>query len=163
MLPHCDLVLLRETARLSTPFVNLALVPEAASSYLLPARIGCARAYAMFALGEPVDAKAALGIGLATLVVPVEALQGKARKAAETLAKKPAASLARTKSLTRDRSGILAQIAKEGEIFCERLQSAEAKEAFAAFKEKRAPDFLKVLVPVKRVVDYNVKMRVKPA
>lgn len=113
MLLHCDLVLLGETDRLSTPFVNLALVPEAASSYLLPARIGCARAYAMFALGEPVDAKAALGIGLATLVVPVEALQGKARKAAESLAKKPVASLASTKSLMRDRSEILAQLQRK--------------------------------------------------
>src|ERR1700738_1091453 len=52
MLPHCDLVFLAETAKLSTPFVNLALVPEAASSMLLPDRIGHVRAFAMFALGE---------------------------------------------------------------------------------------------------------------
>jgi enoyl-CoA hydratase/carnithine racemase len=53
MLLHCDLVYLADNARLFTPFVNLALVPEAASSWLLPLRIGHARAYAMFALGEP--------------------------------------------------------------------------------------------------------------
>src|SRR6266567_2616913 len=58
MLLHCDLVYLTDTARLITPFVNLALVPEAASSWLLPARIGHVRAYAMFALGEPLDATA---------------------------------------------------------------------------------------------------------
>ena len=55
MLLHCDLVFVTPDARLTTPFVNLALVPEAASSWLLPARIGHARAYAMFALGEAVD------------------------------------------------------------------------------------------------------------
>jgi enoyl-CoA hydratase/carnithine racemase len=56
MLLHCDLVYLADNARLITPFVNLALVPEAASSWLLPLRIGYARAYAMFALGEPMEA-----------------------------------------------------------------------------------------------------------
>src|SRR5258708_21715267 len=60
MLLHCDLVFLGDNARLMTPFVNLALVPEAASSWLLPARIGHVRAYAMFALGEPIDAATAL-------------------------------------------------------------------------------------------------------
>ena len=49
MLLHCDLVFLADTAKLMTPLVNLALVPEAASSWLLPARIGHVRAYAMFA------------------------------------------------------------------------------------------------------------------
>ena len=70
MLLHCDLVYLAETARLITPFVNLALVPEAASSWLLPLRIGHARAYAMFALGEPKDAQGAQASGLANAVVP---------------------------------------------------------------------------------------------
>lgn len=60
MLLHCDLVYLADNARLITPFVKLALVPEAASSWLLPLRIGHVRAYAMFALGEPMEAAAAL-------------------------------------------------------------------------------------------------------
>ena len=60
MLLHCDLVLRRRgRAGSSTPFVNLALVPEAASSVLMPARIGHARAFAMFALGEPIDGRTA--------------------------------------------------------------------------------------------------------
>src|SRR5262249_26081031 len=59
MLLHCDVVLLAEDAKLSTPFVGLALVPEAASSLLLPLRIGYVRAYEMFALGETMDARAA--------------------------------------------------------------------------------------------------------
>src|SRR6185369_11639247 len=64
MLLHCDFVVLAENALLSTPFVGLALVPEAASSLLLPLRIGYARAYEMFALGETLDARSALALGV---------------------------------------------------------------------------------------------------
>jgi len=144
MLLHCDLVFLADTAKLMTPFVNLALVPEAASSWLLPARIGHVRAYAMFALGEPLDAASALACGLANAVVPVAELRAKAREAAEVLTKRPAGSLNQTKALMRDMDRIAAQISREGALFRERLQTGEAREAFAAFAERRKPDFSKV-------------------
>ncbi|MBR0795722.1 enoyl-CoA hydratase/isomerase family protein [Bradyrhizobium jicamae] len=144
MLLHCDLVYLASNARLITPFVNLALVPEAASTWLMPQRIGHARAYAMFALGEPVEAETAVSIGLANAVVPPDALRARARAAAEALAKRPLGSLQHTKLLMRDTARISAQMAREGEIFQERLMSAEAREAFAAFAERRQPDFSKV-------------------
>src|SRR6202008_1267671 len=112
MLLHCDLVFLAETARLMTPFVNLALVPEAASSWLLPARIGHVRAYAMFALGEPLDAATALACGLANAVVSAAALRAKAPAAAEALTKRPAGSLSHTKALMRNVDGIAAQIGR---------------------------------------------------
>lgn len=144
MLLHCDLVFLADTAKLMTPFVNLALVPEAASSWLLPARIGHVRAYAMFALGEPLDAAAALACGLANAVVPVADLRARARAAAEALTKQPAGSLNQTKGLMRDIDKIAAQISREGALFRQRLQTAEAREAFAAFAERRKPDFSKV-------------------
>src|ERR1700674_1242089 len=70
MLLHCDLVFVAEDAMLTTPFVNLALVPEAASSILLPARVGHARAFAMFALGESISAAEAFSFGLANKVLP---------------------------------------------------------------------------------------------
>jgi enoyl-CoA hydratase/carnithine racemase len=144
MLLHCDLVFLAENARLMTPFVNLALVPEAASSWLLPTRIGHVRAYAMFALGEPVDAATAVAWGLANAVVPASELRGRARAAAEALTLRPAGSLAHTKALMREFEKIAAQIDREGEIFAERLGTAEAREAFTAFAERRKPDFSKV-------------------
>jgi enoyl-CoA hydratase/carnithine racemase len=109
MLLHCDLVFLADTAKLITPFVNLALVPEAASSWLLPARIGHVRAYAMFALGEPLDAATALACGLANAVVPVQDLRAKAWAAAEALTKRPAGSLSHTKALMRVASAANAQ------------------------------------------------------
>jgi enoyl-CoA hydratase/carnithine racemase len=144
MLLHCDLVYLADNAKLMTPFVNLALVPEAASSWLLPARIGHVRAYAMFALGEPLDAATALACGLANAVVPAADLRGKARAAAEALTKRPMGSLAHTKALMRDMEKIAAQIGRESALFKERLQTGEAREAFAAFAERRKPDFAKV-------------------
>jgi enoyl-CoA hydratase/carnithine racemase len=144
MLLHCDLVFLADTARLITPFVNLALVPEAASSWLLPARIGHVRAYAMFALGEPLDAATALACGLANAVVPGHELRAKAREAAEALTKRPVGSLNHTKALMRDMDKIAAQISREGALFRERLLTGEAREAFAAFAERRKPDFSKI-------------------
>src|SRR5207248_10272847 len=99
---HCDLVFLADTAKLMTPFVNLALVPEAASSWLLPARIGHVRAYAMFALGESLDAATALACGLANAVVPAANLRAKARQAAVALTKQPAGPLSQTNALRRD-------------------------------------------------------------
>ncbi len=144
MLLHCDLVYLAENARLITPFVNLALVPEAASSWLLPLRIGHARAYAMFALGEPMDAQGALASGLANAVVPQSDLRKKAHDAAIALTRRPAGSLGMTKQLMREHQRIAAQIAEEGVLFKERLTTPEAREAFAAFAERRQPDFTKL-------------------
>jgi enoyl-CoA hydratase/carnithine racemase len=144
MLLHCDLVYVAEDALLTTPFVNLALVPEAASSMLLPARIGHARAFAMFVLGEAVDGKTAAAWGIANAAVPAAELRAKARAAAEAVAARPASSVAITKALMRDPAGIAARMDEEGRHFAAQLKSPEAKEAFAAFAQKRAPDFSKV-------------------
>lgn len=141
MLLHCDLVFVAEDALLTTPFVNLALVPEAASSLLLPARIGHARAFSMFVLGEAVDAKTAVDWGIANAVVPQAELRARARAAAEAIAAKPPAAVAITKALMRDAAAYLARIEEEGGHFTSQLKSPEAREAFAAFREKRAPDF----------------------
>ena len=71
-------------------------------------------------------------------------LRAKAREAAEVLTKRPAGSLNQTKALMRDMDKIAAQISREGALFRERLQTGEAREAFAAFAERRKPDFSKV-------------------
>jgi len=144
MLLHCDLVYLADTAKLTTPFVNLALVPEAASSLLLPARIGHVRAFAMFALGEALSAAETLALGLANKVLPREALLDAAREAARALASRPLGALVATKKLMREGERILGQIARESAIFGERLQTPEAREAFTAFVERRPPDFTKL-------------------
>jgi enoyl-CoA hydratase/carnithine racemase len=144
MLLHCDMVFISETAQLTTPFVNLALVPEAASSWLLPARIGYARAYAMFALGQPIDGKTAAQIGIANAAVPVGDVQKRALEAAKALATRPSEALRAMKKLMRDAEAIKAVMQLEGEEFEVRLKSPEAAEAFRAFIERRPPNFSKV-------------------
>jgi enoyl-CoA hydratase/carnithine racemase len=144
MLLHCDLVYLAEGAKLSTPFVNLALVPEAASSMLLPGRIGHVRAFAMFALGQSISAAEALSLGLANKVLPKDEVLPAAREAARTLAKRPLGAIVATKKLMRDRERILRRMGEEGAIFAQRLQTGEAREAFKAFAERRQPDFTKL-------------------
>ena len=144
MLLHCDFVVLAENALLSTPFVNLALVPEAASTLLMPMRIGHARAFEMFTLGDAMDANTAQNLGIANRVVPLDRLHAEAAGVAARLAKLPAGSLSATKRLMRDAAVLTAQIGAESECFAERLKTAEAREAFTAFAERRPPDFMKV-------------------
>lgn len=143
MLLHCDLVFVADDAKLSVPFVNLALVPEAASSALLQARVGYARAFAMFALGEPFDGHTAVSLGLANQALPRSEVRARALAAAKLLASKPTGALQATKQLMRDGAAIAALMAKESEIFSERLKSPETAEALSAFAERRPPDYSK--------------------
>ena len=143
MLLHCDLVYAAPNARLQLPFVNLGLVPEAASSLLLPALIGYQRAAELLLLGEPFSAHKGKEIGLVTEVVPEGELFDTAMAQAMKLAGKPAASLRLTKQLMKQgqTAAVAQRIRLESEHFGERLNSAEAKEAFSAFLQKRKPDF----------------------
>lgn len=137
LLLHCDLVYVADDAKLSTPFVNLALVPEAGSSSLLPERIGHARAFALFALGETLDAKRAVELGIANEVVARASLREHALAKAEALATKPAGALRATKKLMRDAAVIREVMAREVKVFGERLQSEEALAAFKAFAGRK--------------------------
>ena len=143
MLAHCDLVYAAEGARFSMPFVNLGLCPENASSFLLPSICGYQRAAELLMFGEPFDAAKAREVGLVNAVVPLAELGATATAAAEKLAGKPPASLRLTKRLLRRAwmPEIEAALDAESKAFAERLSSPEAKEAFTAFFEKRAPDF----------------------
>ena len=144
MLLHCDVVCVTDQARLTTPFVDLALVPEAASSLLLQARIGYARAFSMIALGEPVDGKTAVEWGLARYLVSADGLRAKALAVAHTLAEKPIGALRATKRLMRDGAQLKQVMDRESAVFSEQLRSPEAAEAFRAFAEKRAPNFARL-------------------
>ncbi|MCX7139691.1 MAG: enoyl-CoA hydratase [Proteobacteria bacterium] len=143
MLLHCDLVYAAPNSRLQLPFVNLGLVPEAGSSLLLPALAGYQRAAELLLLGEPFSAQKGKEIGLVTEVVPENELFETALAQAKKLAAKPAASLRITKQLMKQgqMAAVTQRIKLESDHFGERLASPEAKEAFAAFLEKRKPDF----------------------
>lgn len=143
MLLHCDLVYADETAKLQLAFVNLGLVPEAASSLLLPKMIGTARASELLMFGETFSAADAERYGIVNKVVPAGALTTFAAERAAALAAKPAGALRSTKQLIRrsTTATVAERMAEEGALFAAALQSEEAREAMTAFMEKRAPDF----------------------
>ena len=145
MLLHCDLVYAGEGARFQLPFVNLALCPEAACSYLLPRLAGHQRASELLLFGEPFNAAKAYEIGLVNAIHADATLLEAALERARKLATLPAASLRETKRLLKQGHAALVQqtMKDEGEIFLRQLASPEAKEAFSAFLEKRKPDFSK--------------------
>ena len=145
LLLHCDLVYAGESAKFALPFVNLGLVPEAASSVILPEALGHRRAAELLMLGDAFDASTASRLGLVNAVIPDDALEPHTRRVASALAAKPPGALRETKRLMKapTAEGIREAMIREGELFLARLRAPEAAEAFAAFFEKRAPDFSK--------------------
>ena len=145
MLTHCDFVYAAESTRFQIPFINLALTPEFGSSFSIPARVGHLRAAELFMLGEPFTAAHAAELGLVTHVVPDANVLATAAATARKLAAKPAGALRAHKRLLKLTSiePLQAAVSAEGQEFAQRVVSAEAKEAFSAFLEKRPPDFAK--------------------
>ena len=143
MLTHCDFVYAGETAKFQMPFINLGLVPEFGSSCSVPIRIGHIRAAELILLGLPFDARRAAELGLVTRVVPDQELLATATETAQKLADKPAGALQACKRLMKrsSREQIEQAMKVEGEEFASRVRSAEAREAFTAFLEKRPPNF----------------------
>ncbi|WP_262690943.1 enoyl-CoA hydratase [Kordiimonas aestuarii] len=142
MLLHADIVYAAEAAVLQAPFVDLALVPEAGSSLLLPQRVGHARAAEIFMLGKKVGAAEAYDMGMVSRVLKADELMPAAVKAAAALAKKAPRSLMLTKQLMRgDTAVVAARMAQEGKLFGEQLTSPEVLEAIMAFMQKREPNF----------------------
>jgi len=137
LLLHCDLVYASPRSRFVTPFLNLGLVPEAASSLLAPRRMGHHKAFELLVLGETWGAEQAERAGLVNAVVPEVEVEVRAREAAVRLAAKPLEALAAARRLLKgDVADIVARIDAEVAVFAERLQSPEAKAAFAAFLAK---------------------------
>jgi enoyl-CoA hydratase/carnithine racemase len=143
MLLHCDLVYVSDEARLAMPFVGLGLVPEYASSLLVPQLVGRARATELLLLGEPFTGERAVEMGLANAVLPAAEVVPHARRMAERFKALPPGAVRESKALMRRGQQALVRetVAVEGEAFGKRLRSPEAMEAFQAFFQKRKPDF----------------------
>lgn len=135
LLLHCDLVVATARAKFALPFARLALVPEAGSSLLLPMVAGYQRAAEWLLLGEPFGGEEAHRAGLVNRLVAPEALEDTAMGLASALAALPAEAVRLTKRLLREplREATMGAIRREAGVFVERLQSAEARGAFAAF------------------------------
>jgi enoyl-CoA hydratase/carnithine racemase len=146
LLLHCDLVFIAEGARLRAPFVPLGVVPEAASSHLLPLLVGFRKAIEVFYSADWIDARRAVELEIANRLCKPEELLPTALEAARLLAHQPPEALRHTKRLllaTREEA-VRAARRREDEAFAARIGSPENAEAVRAFFEKRAPDFSKL-------------------
>jgi enoyl-CoA hydratase/carnithine racemase len=145
LLLHCDLIYAGDNAAFSTPFVNLGLCPEAASSLLMPRLMGHPRAAEALLLGEPFSAESALEWGLVNRIVPPTEVNALAQQQARRLASKPMSSLLETKRLMKlgTQSEVAQRMGQEALIFGRMLGEPAAREAFTAFMDKRLPDFSK--------------------
>jgi enoyl-CoA hydratase/carnithine racemase len=118
---------------------------EAGSSLLAPRIMGHQRAFELLCLGEPFTAERAMHAGFVNRIVPAADLETETMAAAHRIAAKPPAALKAARRLMKGTSeAALAQIRHEAQVFAELLTSPEAREAFAAFLEKRPPDFSKL-------------------
>lgn len=134
MILHCDYALASERAVFATPFVDLALVPEAGSSLIVPELMGHRLAFEMLVMGGRFDAKRAAECGLVNRVVSSAEIENLALETARAIAAKPREAVALSRRLMRgDTSRLLARIDEEARLFAERLKSAEARTAFEAF------------------------------
>jgi enoyl-CoA hydratase/carnithine racemase len=140
MLFHCDLVLAEQGSRFIMPFVDLGLVPEAASSLLMPRLSGRRAAARHLLLGEPFGADQALALGVASHVVDKGELALTLDKVVTALLAKPAEAMRLTQSLLRrcDRAEVLDRMELENGHFGERLTSDEVRDAITAFFAARA-------------------------
>lgn len=139
MLPHCDFAWAGEGARFRMPFVPLGLVPEGASTLLLPRLAGGKRAADLLLLGREFTAAEALQAGLLTGVTAKGGALARARQVAAQLQALPPEAVRATKALLRrpDRDAVREAIDLEMAEFRRRLPSPEAQAAFAAFFQKK--------------------------
>jgi enoyl-CoA hydratase/carnithine racemase len=139
MLFHCDLVIAAASARFSLPFVDLGLVPEAASTLLLPRIAGRRRSARYLLLGESFGAQDALESGLVSHVVEDAQLDSAFVEIVGKLLAKPRDALRITQQLLRHGTSeeMIERMELESSHFSERLQSAEVRDSIAAFFEAR--------------------------
>jgi enoyl-CoA hydratase/carnithine racemase len=131
MLLHCDAVVASATARFRLPFATLGLVPEAASSLLLPLTVGRARASWLLSTGDVFSGTEAHAMGLVNQLADDEATDAAAVDAAAKLAELPPIALRETKRLMKApwEAQVKHQMAVEAEAFAQRLASDEFRAA----------------------------------
>lgn len=143
MLLHCDLVVADPDTRFSLPFINLGLVPEAASSLLLPRMMGHVKAAELLLLGDMFSAATAERLGIINKVSAIGAVEVDSMAWAQALALKAPTALRMSKALLKSGSGdVGTRMQEEGAQFAAQLRGPEFREAVTAFMEKRAPTFV---------------------
>jgi enoyl-CoA hydratase/carnithine racemase len=139
-----DIRIAADNARFGMFFVKMGLVPELASSALLPQMVGASRAIEWCLTGRFIPAEEAREAGLVSEVVPADVLVGRAIELAEQLSKNPAPAMAAIRKLLIEgqlSGDTVAVMRAEGEALDRSRRTPEHKEAITAFFEKREPDF----------------------
>jgi enoyl-CoA hydratase/carnithine racemase len=138
MLFHCDYVVASTTAAFSSPFVQYGLVPEGASSLLVPRMVGHQRAFAMLMMGRPMSAEAAREAGFVNQVVPPGHALVEAQKVAREICALPADAVAISRTLLKlPTEDLVRRMDQEDHFFGERMRSPEAIAAFQNFFSRK--------------------------
>ncbi len=132
---HSDLVYSGESANFQTPFVKLGLVPEFASSYLMPLRSGHVKAFEILVKGETFDARTAKELGLVNEIFSDENYLTAALQKAQELAALPPEAVMASKRLLKENymPRALQALGHEANEFIKRLKSDEAQQAIGSF------------------------------
>ncbi len=139
----CDLILAAESSYFLLAFVNVGLVPDGGSSFLIPERAGFARAAEMAMLGERIGAEKALEWGLINRVVTDSELTTEAQALADRLAAGPTGAYAGMKRQLNawQFSRMAEQLELEATIQQEMVGTSDFGEGVMAFIEKRPARF----------------------
>jgi enoyl-CoA hydratase/carnithine racemase len=138
MLLHCDVVLVSELARLRAPFTRMGVAPEAASSFLLPRRMGRQRAARALFTSDWIAPQEAVDAGLAVQVCAPDRLVSDTVEIATRIAEHPLPSLVETKRLVLDaeRDNIARARQLEGAAFARLLSLPDARDRVVAQLDK---------------------------
>jgi len=138
MVLHCDYVIAGTTSSFLSPFVQYGLVPEGASSLLLPLTAGHQRAFSMLVMGRPMSAADARDAGLVNVIVAPGHALIEAQKVAREICALPAEAVAISRKLLKlPTEDMLRRMGHEEHLFRERMTSPSVIAAFKAFLSRK--------------------------
>ena len=134
MVFHCDYVVASTMTTFSSPFIQYGLVPDGATSLLVPRMVGHQRAFSMLVMGRPITAEDAREAGFVNMVVAPGHAVVEARKVAREICALPADAVAISRKLLKlPAEDLIRRIDQENHFFGERMRSPEAIAAFQNF------------------------------
>jgi enoyl-CoA hydratase/carnithine racemase len=138
MVFHCDYVIASTTTTFSSPFIQYGLVPDGATSLLVPRMVGHQRAFSMLIMGRPMTAEDAREAGLVNTVVSPGHAVIEAKKVAREICALPADAVAISRKLLKlPTEDMFRRIGQEDHLFGERMRSPEAIAAFQNFFHRK--------------------------
>lgn len=140
----CDYKIMAADAKLRYAFINIALVPDAGSTWFLAREVGYTKAMEIITGGEKIPAAECLEMGLVNAIAPTEHILETAMALATKLANGPTNAIARTKkvlhyAMNHDLYQTMNEEARQQK---ECIFGYDHKEGTTAFLQKRTPKFI---------------------